>query len=206
MGKEGIVVATTGQKARLLGLITGVLELVRDGKRDIEEVCRILQVIKDQRDFASALGRGYQISTASVSCLLTVNYDLSIEEAVELGGYGWKNDNITSSDFPTKRKGTAEVALDLIHFPLDISIENVLRELDETGYRPAEPHELLAFGEKYPDIQKKFPIVALASVWQRPGKVRRVPSLDWNGSQRTLNLIWLGSAWSERSRFAAVRK
>jgi hypothetical protein len=54
------MVATTDQKARLLDLTTGVLELVRDGKRDADEVCAVLQVIKEQRDFASILTHGQQ--------------------------------------------------------------------------------------------------------------------------------------------------
>lgn len=45
------MVATTDQKARLLDLVTGVLELTRDGKRDIEEVCDILQLIKSEPRF-----------------------------------------------------------------------------------------------------------------------------------------------------------
>lgn len=49
------MVATTNQKARLLDLTTGVLELVRDGKRDPDKVCAVLQIIKENRNFASTL-------------------------------------------------------------------------------------------------------------------------------------------------------
>ncbi len=44
---------TAVAKARLLDLTTGVLELVRDGNRDAEEVCRVFQIIKDETGFAS---------------------------------------------------------------------------------------------------------------------------------------------------------
>lgn len=44
--------AKTVLKARLLDLTTGVLELVRDGNRNAEEVCRVFQVIKDEPGFA----------------------------------------------------------------------------------------------------------------------------------------------------------
>lgn len=40
-------------KARLLDLTTGVLELARDGNRDAESVCEVLQIIKDDPLFAS---------------------------------------------------------------------------------------------------------------------------------------------------------
>ncbi|KKU77339.1 MAG: hypothetical protein UY12_C0039G0001 [Parcubacteria group bacterium GW2011_GWA2_47_8b] len=36
-----------GLKVRFLDLVTSVMELVRDGKRDIEDVCSVLQSIKD---------------------------------------------------------------------------------------------------------------------------------------------------------------
>ena len=40
-------------KARLLDLTTGVLELARDGNRDAESVCEVLQIIKDDPLFTS---------------------------------------------------------------------------------------------------------------------------------------------------------
>ena len=55
MRKERNMVATTNQKARLLDLVTGILELVRDGKRNAGDVSNVLQVIKDERDFAKRL-------------------------------------------------------------------------------------------------------------------------------------------------------
>jgi len=49
--------ARTEQKARLLDLTTNVLELTRDGARDIENVCKALQIIKDECDFATLMFR-----------------------------------------------------------------------------------------------------------------------------------------------------
>jgi hypothetical protein len=39
--------ANTATKARLLDLATCVLELVRDGKRSASDVCRVLQIVRD---------------------------------------------------------------------------------------------------------------------------------------------------------------
>ena len=48
--------ATTDQKkARMFDLLITVGELVRDGRRDIDEVCDVLQVIKDEQDGAEQL-------------------------------------------------------------------------------------------------------------------------------------------------------
>lgn len=49
------MVATTDQKARLLDLITGLLEMTRDGNREIESVSAVLQLIKEDPDFAVRL-------------------------------------------------------------------------------------------------------------------------------------------------------
>ena len=137
---------------------------------------------------------------------LSVNYGMSVEDAVALGRYDWANSDITSKSFSTKRTGKAELTIELVHFNRAISTEDALRELDRMGMRSAELHKLLAFGEKYPDVQREFPIVALGSVRQGRDGHRFVPCLDGNGSGRDLRLHWIEGDWSDFYRFAAVRK
>jgi len=137
---------------------------------------------------------------------LSVDYDLSVENAVKLGQYNWTNGDITGKNFPTTRTGKVEVVVELIRFNCAISTKDAQRELDQRGYRPAELHELLAFGEKYPELQRQFPIVALGSVWRGRRGYRYVPCLDGDGSERSLDLDWIGGDWYEVYRFAAVRK
>ena len=60
-----------------------------------------------------------------------VNYDLSIESAVQLNHYDEENPDITSENFPTERKGVAEVKVEIVCFDRAISGEDVLRELDK---------------------------------------------------------------------------
>ena len=137
---------------------------------------------------------------------ITVNYGLSVEDAVKLGRYDWANIEITGNNFPTTRRGKIEVVVELIHFNHVISTKDALNELDKMGYRPAELHELLAFGEKHPDVQCEFPIMALGSVWQDRNGFRCVPYLVEDGSGRGLDLDWLGNDWFVIYRFAVVRK
>ena len=137
---------------------------------------------------------------------LSVNYGMSVEDAVKLGRYNWANGDINDKNFPTKRTGKAEVVVELIHFDRYISTDNALHELDRMGMRPIELHELLAFGEKYSDVQREFPIVALGSVWQDRDGSRRVPCLGGNGSGRRLSLGWFEGDWGDVYWFAAVRK
>ena len=84
---------------------------------------------------------------------LTVNYDLNVEAAVKAGNYDWTNKDISSKNFPSKRKGTADVELILVHFNRYVESDEAIRELDKQGLRPAELPELLAFGAKYLDVQ-----------------------------------------------------
>lgn len=139
---------------------------------------------------------------------LPVNYGMSVEDAVKLGRYYWANPDITSRNFPTKRTGTAEIVIvvEFIHFDRMLSTAEALRELDRMGYRPAELHELLAFGEKYPDVQCKFPIVALGSIWQDRDGYRYASYLYVDGLKRSLNLFLIKNDWHDLYRFAAVRK
>lgn len=49
------MVATTDQKARLHDLTVSVLEMIRDGTRSIEDVSKVLQIIKENPGFALRL-------------------------------------------------------------------------------------------------------------------------------------------------------
>ena len=137
---------------------------------------------------------------------LFVNYDESVEDAVKAGHYDWVDQNINSHNFSTTQKGSRRVEMKLIHFGRAISSQEALKEIDRMGYRPAELHEILAFGREYPEVQRKFPIIGLASVWRDVRDDARVPYLDRNGSKRNLNLNWLENDWNEICRFAALSK
>lgn len=135
-----------------------------------------------------------------------VDFGVSIEELIRLGKYDWSNSDITSAHFSTKCAGKVETKIELIHFGRNISSDDALKELDKMGYRPAEAHELLAFGAKYPDVQREFPIVALGSVWQGLDGHRLVVCLFRYDAKRFAALRWLELDWLARWRFAAVRK
>lgn len=139
---------------------------------------------------------------------VSVDYEMSVEELVRLGQYHWASNEITSENFSTKRSGTVEVVVELVHFNRAILFDQARRELDCMGYRPAELHELLAFGKKYPDIQRKFPIVALGRASYRWAD-HSVPCLGGNRgnrSNRTLYHRLPDGPCREAYRFAAVRK
>jgi hypothetical protein len=146
------------------------------------------------------------VTSVVIQCLVTVNYDLSVKDAIAAGSYDWKNDDITAKNFRSLRTGTADLEIILVKFDDAMSFEDVFRELDKQGLRAAELPELLAFGEKYPDVQRRFWVVALGSVWQSSDGGRYVPFLVRHADGRGLYLGCFDDKWNSNYRFAAIRK
>jgi len=137
---------------------------------------------------------------------VAVNYDLSVEEAIRVGDYQAVHGDITSKNFPSTRKGQAELEIILVRFDHRMTSEAVVRELDEEGLRAAELPEFLAFGAKYPDVQRKFSVAGLGSVWRDRKGYRNVPCLYEASEGRYLDLHWWDDGWYSYTRFAALHK
>jgi hypothetical protein len=137
---------------------------------------------------------------------VAVNYDLPVEEAIQAGDYQAVHAGIASKNFPSTKRGQVEVEIVLVRFDRRMASEDVVRELAEEGLRAAELHEFLAFGAKYPEVQRKCSVVGLGSVWRDRKKYRNVPCLYTASEGRYLDLRWWDDAWYSYSRFAAVRK
>ncbi|MBP9869778.1 hypothetical protein KBC59_04450 [Patescibacteria group bacterium] len=107
-------------------------------------------------------------------------------------------------------KENREVAFEYVYMGRESSIDEtddkVLAEMDRLGFRPALYEELLGFAEKYPDEQRKYPIVALGSVALVHVRLRGVACLWGNGDDSYLDLCWSGCGWNDDDRFLAVRK
>jgi len=135
-----------------------------------------------------------------------VDETLSVEEAVKLGSFDRSNENITSVNFPKPASGQKlEKEVVLFHFGRNMSSEAVIAEMDKAGYKPATIWDLLGLAVKEPDLQRKFPILALGSVCRLNGH-RRVAYLCESSGDRRLSLDYFGSDWSGCFRFAGVRK
>jgi len=137
---------------------------------------------------------------------VTVNYGLSLAEMIEVGKYDWVNDSITAKHFPFTGEGMAELEVQLVHFKRRIESDDAIKKMDGMGLRPLALSELLAFGAKFPEVQREFPIIALGSVWRRRYGSRYVPVLWEYDRERDLDLGWFEGRWLGFYRFAAVRK
>lgn len=161
-------------------------------------------------DLASEYSKSKAIVGDSVSHFissthkLTVNYDRSIADSVKSGNYDLVDNNITNQNSSSIETGAKGLDMALFHFKRGFSSNSAISEMAKVGYRPATMKELLAFGEKNPELQRKFPIVELGSVtWL--GDRPHVGCLFSDVSKRSLNLFYLGYGWYDIFHFLAVR-
>jgi len=135
----------------------------------------------------------------------------SMEDMVLDGHYQLVWRDINSKNFPITGKGIYEADIGIVHFNRNISTNSVVEELDRVGMRPARIEELLAFGAKYPDLQRYFSIIALGSSYFDADNFPVFPTLYayWWYDHRQYRGIGtsLGDGpWRRYSRFLAVRK
>lgn len=142
---------------------------------------------------------------ASGLCVVEIQR-ATLPEMIQSGRYDWVNSDITAEHFPLDDSQFGHFNLELVHLNRSVTSDEVLRYMDGQGLSSAEIGHLLAFGAKYPNVQREFPIIALGSFWVLPYGRRRVPYLGFSDSGRDLGLDWYGGHWRGRCRFLALRK
>lgn len=136
---------------------------------------------------------------------VVVPADRMLIQRIEAGKYDWVNSDITPERFPDLGK-PGEYALEFVHLNKVVSTEAALAEIARRGLVAGDIGQLLALGEKYPELQRKFPIIALRSVCVGSYGNRCSPYLFQDGRDRDLNLRWIVDDWDEDCRFLAFRK
>jgi hypothetical protein len=136
-----------------------------------------------------------------------------LEEMIKAGNFGWKDDNVNSTNFPDPQEKELlgkEIKLKakIFDFKKFIYSKDVLKELDKEGYRSATLTELLALAEIDPELQRQFKIASIGSVWRDFSGDRAEPYLDAFGLDGvlSLNLSCGGGGWNDGCRFFAIRK
>lgn len=141
---------------------------------------------------------------------LSIDPDIRLKARIQAGRYDWVNKNITARHFPKTSSGS--VRLDsfvfVVRVGLSLRTNGILAELDRADFQPCGLDDLLAFGQYHPDVQRKFPIVGLDSVWgNRRWGIRYVVCLFGDEACRFLDLTWEDAFdWSDNVGFLAFRK
>lgn len=137
---------------------------------------------------------------------LTVRYDRTIEESIVAGKYDFVSPNINDRFFTNTRQGESQLEAVLVKFNGFIAPNNIVSELNRLGLRAGELHELLDFGEQYPQAQRKHPIVAAGN----PAAINEnyfVPYLSERGGERALVTgVWGNGNWKGYNYFLAFSK
>lgn len=134
-----------------------------------------------------------------------VNYDETMEELIKASKRDLVDDDITPAHFPSSEKGQSEVTIDLVEFYSvgTYSSDDVLKKLDDMGFRSATLKEILAFGAQFPDLRG---IVSLGSSWRDSYGDLNLTYLDVDEGRRRLVLRGWDYGWGSGWQFAAVRK
>jgi hypothetical protein len=92
-----------------------------------------------------------------------VDYSAGLDRALGAGHYSWVNSQVIPSNFAGSEAGQATLSAVLVPFPPKADQGYVLGSPAVAGMRPATLRELLAFGQAYPGVQEKLPVLALGS-------------------------------------------
>jgi len=136
---------------------------------------------------------------------IVVNYHESVNLLLERGKYDWIHGVIGYKFFTAKHeKYWYKLSIELVYFGYEtiVSGDEARRKIVEIGYRPAELHDLLAFGAKYPETQRSFPIISLGSYVEL--NAHHVPCLIGNDSKRGVTISPVLTEF-KNCRFLAVK-
>ena len=136
-----------------------------------------------------------------------VDFDQNLQESIVANNYDWVNYDITTDHFPPSEDevGKREQNFKIYHFKKEVESDFVIAEMEKDQRRPATLRELLAYGKANPELQRKFSIIALGSVYLSRGN-RLVPSLDGYDVGGVLALGYGNARWYGHCRFLSVRK
>lgn len=180
--------ATTEQKARLLDLITGVLEMVRDGKRDISSVSAVLQIIKDDTAFATRLSGSLIFSRDMRKEGWELVEDLGRPAKViiaDLETVSFLKGNETSVSGEVMRQRAVELRANL-------------------GQRQAE--FLLEHQQEIPKEWRNYYLIFPGTLWRDSNGFLFVHVLHCSGERWGLRFIWLENDWFSFGRLLRPRK
>lgn len=143
---------------------------------------------------------------------ITVLGGVSLVDRIAAGGYdGYRGPSITEENFPHNPATVGKWECKEFYFGREVLTEVAEVFIGAAGYALAELEHLLAFGERYPDVQCSYPVVALGSSCILKGDHQFVPILDmdthrsiWLGDRN--NGTWVPQPLCENYRFLGVRR
>ncbi len=153
-------------------------------------------------------GTATLVQAATAVFTFVIGDKRSAKELLAAGKYDWVGDYarqfVEGKKFRLADK-PEEVDMVLVEFNHDPTSDEVLAEFARQGLERPTEEDALRFGEKYPDEQKKYPIVFLHEPWRGSHGGLDVLVLRWGDRGRKLYCSWFGRRWRRDYRFAARR-
>ena len=139
---------------------------------------------------------------------ITVDYSKTLEEMIIEGKYDRVTSDINCVNFPmpSDKSGSEKLEAVILHFDKIVRIEDVLKILNRRNLRPGTLPELLAFGTKHPEEQRKYQIFAVGSFWSDSVGDRFIVHLIGGNLARGVELDFRNNWWDPRYNFLAFRK
>jgi hypothetical protein len=134
---------------------------------------------------------------------LFVEPNLTFAERIKRGNYGWRNKDLTKKRFSVTGDQHGPWEWRYFYFTQVFYSEEAIQRIREEDFEPAQSGHALTFGEKYPEEQRKHPIISLGSVSDAQVIVL------WSGHNgREIDLTWfsLGGTWHNIYRCLGVRR
>jgi hypothetical protein len=165
------------QKGSLSRQILEIQRITGKPSRPYADVRRALQDIIEGR-----------FSKANDCILLKfeVDYNLTFEEMLAAGNYDHVKDEVTAEHFPVNEIGCFEIEVVLV--PPELSWVEVQLAISP-GTKESTIAELLTLGKAFPDLQRRYPIVACGSRWSYAEDCDFVPCLGATKRERSLIVI-----------------
>ncbi len=187
---------TDDQYGQLWRKLEEVARRVREGTIGFSETMAVLQ---------GAIEGMVQRKMDGIARLF-VDYTRPLADLIKASGFDYVSSDITEKHFPINKRQNGDVEMKVFHFNRVMESDEVIREMEGQGYRPAELPEGLAYAKANPDEQRKYPVAIIGSVWRNFSGDRYVPFLlGWYGYRR-LDFFWYGDRWFGDCGFLAVRK
>jgi hypothetical protein len=187
-----------------LGIAFEIFKAIADAVIAIGGTDDDLRCVVSERGLANRIAEVIMAGRAVIE-ILEVNYDLAFEAMVAAGHYDYRNPNITAEYFPNQATGVRRYKPVLVSLGRNASTKEALAEIQGMGLIPASAAELLAYGAKHPEEQRKYPIIALGQAG-RFSDYSCFPSLGRNGGGRRLTPAFGCSDWLGHCRFLALHE
>lgn len=139
-----------------------------------------------------------------------IDYRMSLKEMVAAGNYSCVskaiNDEIFKIPYPFDIQENVRLAL--FEIEGDPLTKMALSRMSRQGLHVLDIECLLAFGAKFPDLQRQFPIFALSkAAWGKDPFLCPFLSRNHNGERKLdLTIVWSYDRWFSPTRFLAIRK